>query len=148
MANITKVTVSINETIEKVWALFINPDNLKHWLTGFVSAEHISGKPFEPGSKSKLVFKERGRTVEVVETVLEVQPNQHYRFKMENKSFDIETDIRLVSFGNRTELIQTEQFHPKGFFMKLMMGLMKGQMKKRLEKELDKFKRFVESRER
>ena len=40
----TKVTITINKPVEKVWELFMNPDNLKHWLTGFVSSEHIIRK--------------------------------------------------------------------------------------------------------
>jgi hypothetical protein len=63
---------------------------------------------------------------------------------MNSTAFDVDTDIRLVSFGSRTEMIQTVQFFPKQFFMKLLMPVMKGAMKKRTEKELVKFKEFVE----
>ncbi|MGB8193279.1 MAG: SRPBCC family protein [Chitinophagaceae bacterium] len=142
----TKVTITINQPAEKVWELFMNSDNLQYWLTGFVSAEHFSGNVGETGSVSKLKFMERGKVMEVTETVLVVKPNQQYVFMMKHESFEAETDIRFVSFGQRTEMIQTTQFTPKGFFMKLLMPMVKGAMKKRTANELLKFKNFAETK--
>jgi uncharacterized protein YndB with AHSA1/START domain len=146
MAYITKVTVTINKPVEKVWEQFMDPENLKHWLTGFVSAEHISGNAGQPGSVSKLKFKERGKLMEVMETVVASIPNHQYTFDMEHSSFQAKTDIRLVSIGSRTEFIQTTQFFPKSLVMKLMMLIMKGAMKKQMEKELISLKYFIETK--
>lgn len=141
-----KVTITINQPAEKVWELFMNSDNFQYWLTGFVSAEHLSGNIGETGSVSKLKFMERGKVMEVTETVLIAKPNQQYTFMMKHKTFEIETDIRFISFGQRTEMIQTAQFSPKGFFMKLLMLIVKGAMKKRMANELFSFKKFVETK--
>lgn len=146
MANLTKVTITINQPVETVWDKLMNPDNLKFWLTGFVSVEHISGEIGKTGSVSKLKFLERGKEMEVTETVVSVIPNQHYTFNMTSTAFNADTDIRLISFGNRTEMIQTVQFFPKQFFMKLIMPLIKGAMKKRMENELIRFKNLVEAK--
>jgi len=146
MANLTKVTITINQPVELVWDKLMNPDNLKFWLTGFVSAEHVSGESGKPGAISKLKFKERGKEMEITETVTSIKPNQQYSFTMTSTAFNADTDIRLISFGSRTEMIQTVQFFPKQFFMKLFMPLIKGAMKKRTESELIRFKNFVESR--
>jgi uncharacterized protein YndB with AHSA1/START domain len=146
MANIIKVTITINQPAEKVWELFMNPDNLKIWLTGFVSAEHLSGNIGEIGSVNKLKFMERGKAMEVTETVLVAKPNQQYAFIMKHATFETETDIRFISFGHRTEMIQTVQFFPKGFLMKLFMPIIKGAMKKRMANELFSFKNFAETK--
>lgn len=146
MANFTKVTITIDQTVETVWETLMNPDNLKHWLTGFVSANHIAGEIGCAGSVSKLKFKERGKEMEVEETVTLTKPNQQYAFNMVSSAFRAETDIRLISFGNRTEMIQTVKFMPKQFIMKLMMPLMKGVMKTRMHNELTRFKLFVEAK--
>ena len=145
MANLTKVTVTINQPVETVWEKLMNPDNLKFWLTGFISAEHISGELGKPGAISKLKFKERAKEMDVTETVTAITPNQQYSFTMASTAFTAETDIRLISFGSRTEMIQTVQFFPQQFFMKLLMPLIKGAMKKRMENELIRFKNFVEA---
>ncbi|HEY5774300.1 MAG TPA: SRPBCC family protein [Chitinophagaceae bacterium] len=146
MSNLTKVTITINQPVEKVWELFMNPDNLKNWLTGFVSVEPISGNTGEPGSVSKLKFMERGKLVEVTETVMAAMPNQQYSFEMEHEAFHAKTDVRLVSFGTRTEFIQTVEFFPKGFMMKLMMPIVKGAMKKQMLNELNNLKNFIETK--
>jgi uncharacterized protein YndB with AHSA1/START domain len=146
MSNMIKVTITINKPAEKVWELFMNSDNLQYWLTGFVSAEHLSGNIGETGSVSKLKFMERGKVMEVTETVLIAKPNQQYAFMMKHKTFETETDIRFISFGQRTEMIQTAQFSPKGFFMKLLMPIVKGAMKKRMANELFSFKNFTETK--
>jgi len=146
MSNMTKLTVTINKPVEKFCELFMNPDNLKNWLTGFVSAEPISGTAGEPGSVSKLKFMERGKLVEVKETVITASPNQQYSFEMEHNDFHAKTDIRLVSFGNRTEFIQTVEFFPKGLMMKLMMPIVKGAMKKQMLNELIRLKNYTETK--
>ncbi len=146
MATLTKVTITINQPIETVWDKLMDPDNLKFWLTGFVSAEHISGDQGKTGSVSKLKFLEKGKEIEVIETAVLVKPNQQYTIKMTSITFDTDTDIRLISFGSRTEMIQTVQFFPKQFFMKLLMPLIKGAMKKRMENELIRFKNFIETK--
>ena len=146
MANHSKVSITIDRPVETVWDQLMNPDNLKFWLTGFVSVEHVSGDYGKTGSVSKLKFSERGKELELTETAVLVRPNQQYSFNMTSLPFDVDTDIRLISFGHRTEMIQTVQFFPKQFLMKLMMPLMKGAMKKRTENELIRFKNFVESK--
>ena len=146
MASHSKVSITINQPVETVWDKLMNPDNLRHWLTGFVSAEHISGEYGKTGAISKLKFKERGKEMEVTETAVLVKPNQQYHFNMTSTAFDLDTDIRLISFGSRTEMIQTVQFFPKQFLMKLFMPLVKGAMKKRMENELVCFKNFVEAK--
>ena len=146
MANHSKVSVTISQPVETVWDRLMNPDYLKFCLTGFVSVEHFSGDYGKTGSVSKLKFLERGKEMEVTETAVLVKPNQQYTFNMTSPAFDVDTDIRLISFGNRTEMIQTVQFFPKQFFMKLFMPLMKGAMKKRMENELIRFKNFVETK--
>jgi len=146
MATSIKVTVTVNAPVETVWHDFMNPDNLKHWLTGFVSVEPISGLPGEEGSISKMKFIERGREMEVIEKVLQVKPMQQYSFTMKHGTLDILTDVRFISIGQLTEIIQAVQFSPKGVFMKCIMPLIKGGMKKRMRNELKGLKEFIESK--
>ena len=146
MANSIKVTVTVNEPVEKIWDIFMNPNYLKHWLTGFVSIEHLSGSIGKEGSTSKMKFIERGKEMELTEKVLHVTPMQQYSFLMEHETLSTLTDVRFISIGPLTEIIQAVQFTPKGFLMKLMMPLMKGEMKKRMTNDLKNLKEFIESK--
>ena len=146
MANSVKVTVTVNSPVEKVWDIFMNPDHLKHWLPGFVSIEHLDGSIGQKGSSSKIKFIERGKELEVIEKVLFVNPMQQYSFDMQHETFNTLTDVRFISIGQVTEILQAVQFSPKGIFMKLMMPLMKGEMKKRMSSDLKSLKEFIESK--
>lgn len=144
MANSIKVTVTVNAPVEKVWDIFMNPDYLKHWLTGFVSIEHLDGTIGEKGSTSKMKFIERGKELEVIEKVLFINPLQQYSFEIQHGALSTLTDVRFISIGQVTEIIQAVQFTPKGLFMKLFMPLMKGEMKKRMANDLKNLKIFIE----
>jgi len=145
MAYSSKVTVTINAPVEKVWDIFMNPDHLKHWVPGFVSLQHLSGTIGQKGSTSKMKFMERGKEMEVTETVLFVDPMKQYSFEMQHETFRVLTDVRFVSIGQITEFIQVVQLTPKGFLMKLMMPIMKGEMKKKMTNDLKKLKEHIES---
>src|SRR5580692_1547369 len=62
-------TVDINAPVDKVVALFNDPNNLKEWQDGFVSYEHISGTPRTVGAKAKVNFVNGSRKIELVETI-------------------------------------------------------------------------------
>lgn len=146
MANSIKVTVTVNAPVAKVWGIFMNPDYLKHWLPGFVSIEHLGGTIGKEGSTSKMKLIERGKELEIIEKVLLVNPMQQYTFDMQHEGLSTLTDVRFLSIGQVTEIIQAIQFSPKGIFMKLIMPLMKGEMKKKMANDLKKLKEFVESK--
>ena len=144
MATIITTSITIHASPQTVWAHLMNPDELKHWLTGFVSYKPLTGTVGAPGSTSQLIFQERGKEVMVTETVLLSIPNQQFTSRMVSSAFSTENDIRLVPSGANTELVQTVHFTPHGFFMKLLAPMIKGMMKKRTIEEFGRFKGLVE----
>ena len=147
MGILIKTSIFINEPVEKVWEIFMDPGNLQHWLTGFVSVTPLTGEPGKAGSTSNMKFIERGKEMNFIETVRQVNQMQQYSFRMEHTTFATENDIRFISFVNRTELVQTVELFPKVFFMKLVTRFMKGAMKKQMGKELLKLKIFIETKQ-
>jgi uncharacterized membrane protein len=146
MANSIKVTVTVGAPVEKVWDIFMNPDHLKHWLPGFVSIEHLDGPTGKKGSKSRMKFIERGKELEVIEKVLFVHPMKQYSFEMQHGTMSTLTDVRFISIGQVTEIIQAVQLTPKGLIMKLIMPLMKGEMKRRMTNDLKNLREFIEAK--
>lgn len=61
--------VIINLPRDRVIELFDDPKNLKKWQPGLQSFEHLSSDPGKPGAKSRLVFDQGGRRIEMIETV-------------------------------------------------------------------------------
>ena len=56
----------VNEVISKL----DSAQNLKHWQSGLVSTEHLSGTPGELGAKMRLKYRFGKREMEMVETIL------------------------------------------------------------------------------
>ena len=61
--------IEIARPLKDVYRAFSNPDNLPRWLSGLERTQQISGNPGEIGSKTRQIFLEHGRTVELIETV-------------------------------------------------------------------------------
>ena len=68
--------VQIAKPLREVYGAFNNPDNLPRWLSGLQRFEQISGKPGEVGSKARHVYLERGREVEMFETITAAEPGK------------------------------------------------------------------------
>jgi uncharacterized membrane protein len=139
-------SVDINAPIDKVVALFNNPENFKEWQTGFVGYEPISGTPRTAGAKSKVVYNYGKRKMELIETIqvmnLPAEMTALYEHEhMVNTMINSFTELP----GNKTRYtagIGYAKFI--GFLPKLMAWLMPDMAKKQNQKWLDQFKAFAE----
>lgn len=123
--------IEINQPIEKVIALFDNPDNLKKWMEGLQSFEHISGTPGQPGAKSKLKFKMGKRDMEMIETVLVRNLPDEFTGSYEVDGVYNVVRNKFEELSENTTQYSTENdFQFKSFAMKVMVFLMPGAFKK------------------
>ena len=139
-------TVIIDLPIEKVFELFNNTDYLKEWQDDFVSHQHLSGTPGEPGSKSKIIYQTRKHRIELVETILTKTPPYEVSGLYEHKHM-VNTMINRFSSveGDKTKY-ESEVGYSKfiGFMPKLMGLLMPTMFKKQAQKWANQFKAFAE----
>jgi uncharacterized membrane protein len=137
--------VVINKPIEKVVELFDNPDNMSKWMEGLLSFEPLSGKPGQPGAKSRLKFKMGRREIEMIETVVIRNLPDEFTGTYEAKGvYNIVKNRFIKISDNTTKYLSEEEFQFKGL-MKLMGILMPGAFKKQSLKYLTNFKNFVEN---
>ncbi len=141
----TTVQVSINKPAQEVWQIMQDETKLSQWLTNFVSVEHLSGVKGAAGSKSKMIFKEGGRTMEIIEHILNVKENKEMHFTLSHHTMFSDVKIRLISKDKSTVVMQTVETHPQGFFMKLFFGFMKGAMRKRMQTDFENLKKLTEN---
>lgn len=136
--------IEINLPIDKVIALFDNPDNLKKCMKGLESFEAISGTPGQPGARSKLRFKMGKREMEMIETItVRNLPHEFSGTYELNGVFNIVRNKFLPVGNNKTKYISEQEFEFSGF-MKVMGWLMPGAFKKQSMKYQQDFKAFVE----
>ena len=138
------VDIEINQPIDKVVELFDNPANMKEWMEGLISFEHVSGTPGKVGAKSKLKFKTGNREMEMIETVTVRNLPHEFSGTYEAKGVYNIVKNKFVSVSNNKTILTNEQeFQFKGF-MKIVAFIMQGAFKKQSLKYMTAFKTFAE----
>lgn len=122
--------IEIEVPIEKVEALFLDPDNYQKWMDGLESFELLIGEKGQVGAKTKFYFKMGKREITMMEMVLENNLPQNYLVSYQAKGVYNEVNTRLEKISEKKTRFATDQeFRFKGF-MKLMGWLMPGAFKK------------------
>lgn len=139
--------IEINQTVAKVVDLFDNPDNLKKWMEGLQSLEHLSGEPGKPGAKSLLKFQMGKRKMEMIETITARNLPKEFsgNYEMDGVTNTIKNSFKAISETKTLYTTENEFVIRKNFVMKLISLLMPGIFKKQSIKYLESFKKFAES---
>ena len=140
--------IEINQPIDKVIALFDNPDYLKHWQPGFKGMEPVSGEPGQPGAKTKLRYLMGKREVEMIQTITARDLPKEFSATFEtNGVLNIQKNLFKSMGPDRTKWISDSEFQFSNFGFKLMGWLMPGAFKKQSKIYLEAFKKFAEDHE-
>ena len=137
--------VIIQKSRAEVIRLFDDADNLKKWMKGLESFEHISGEPGQPGAKSLLKFDMGKRKMEMIETV--TLKNLPHEFSGTYEMKNVLNTIRNLFIEvdeNTTRYVTENEFNFNGF-MKIIGWLFPSAFKKQSQQYLEDFKNFVES---
>ena len=136
--------VTINRPLEKVIELFDNPANMPKWQPGFISMEHLSGTPGQPGAKSKLKYKMGKREIDMIETITTRDLPKEFHGIYEAKGvYNVQKNYFSSIGENQTKWVAETEFRFSGF-MKLFGWLLPGTFKKQSQQFLDLFKAFAE----
>ncbi|MHB1319331.1 MAG: SRPBCC family protein [Anaerolineae bacterium] len=136
--------VMIDLPRERVIELFDNPENLAKWQPGLQSFEHLSGEPGRPGAKSRLVYKEGGRHVEMVETIESRNLPDEFAAIYEAKGVWNVTKSHFEEVGpTKTRWFMENEFRLSGL-MAVMAIFMRGSFPKQTQTEMGRFKAFAE----
>ena len=138
--------ITINLPVARVVELFDNADNLKKWMTGLLSFEHVSGEPGQPGAKSKLVF-ERGKNKMVMtETITKRNLPEEFSAQYEVQgTHNIQQNHFVVVSDNSTKWVSHTEFKFASLGMKFMALVMPSAFKKQTMVFMKNFKEFAEN---
>lgn len=140
------LAVEIKKPIKEVIEKFDNSDNMFKWMPGLIAFEHISGTSGEVGAKSKLIFEQGKRKVELIETITHKNLPNEFFGTYETKGVFNTIEVRFKEIDASTTVYEsTQEFNFSGF-MKLMSFIMPSNIfKKESMKYMDGFKNFAES---
>ncbi len=142
-------SVTVAQPREKVIDLFMNPDNLKHYQTGFIKKEQLSGAPQQNGATAKLYYKMGKGVMELTETVIENNlPNSfHAQYHHKNTDNTMKSSFKVIN--DNTTLLESEIDYTafRGFLIKVMAFLFPGMFKKQVQKWLNNLKAYAENQD-
>ncbi len=128
--------------------LIDSPDNMKHWQPGFLGMTHISGEQGQEGAKYSMRYKNRGKEMEMIETILKRDFPSEFNATYEAKGVFNRQINKFVEVDENTTKWTTESyFEFSTIMMKIMGALMPGAFKKQSMKYLVMFKEWAEGLE-
>ena len=136
--------ITINKPINEVLQLFDDPEHLTAWMPGLQSFEHLEGIPGQIGGKSRLVFDNKGKTIELIETVLERDLPTTFKVSYDSPMGynEVTASFERVSAG-QTRYTTFNMFQLAGV-MQYLSFLMKSLFKKQSMVYLNAFKEYAE----
>ena len=138
--------VTVNAPVEKAYRVFIDPSKAHEWMPTLKSIENVSGAPLEVGSKWKLTFEEEGETIELLEEMTAIDPNQRFAVTLDGEPFLGEVDIRFASIDSTTsEIRATTTMSGKNLVWKSMLALAIRMMASRSQEQYEALKKVIEA---
>jgi hypothetical protein len=143
MVDVT-TSIEIAETLERVAAYAINPDNAPEWYVNIKSVEWKTPRPLSQGSKVAFVAHFLGRKLSYTYEFVELS---HTKLIMRTADgpFPMETTYTFEKINtNTTRMTLRNKGAPSGF-SKMISPFMSLMMKRANQKDLASIKRILES---
>jgi len=141
-------SVTIDLPREKVVAIFDNPNNMKHWQDGFVSFERISGGHGTVGSKSKIVYDQKGREMILTEIINIYNLPDEMTGTYEHEMMDNEMqNLFQIITPTQTRWVANIHYTRIKSFMKIIAFIYPSLFKNQVQNWMDQFKAFAEKME-
>jgi hypothetical protein len=139
----TEITIDLPR--ERVVELFDNPDNLQKWQQGLVEFDPLDEEPDQPGAKTRLVYEENGRQVEMLETIVRRNLPDEFTATYEAKGVWNLVENRFVAEDDKTHWVMENEFKFRGLMMTLTGLFMRRAFPKQTLRDMNRFKTFAES---
>ncbi|MEP5611457.1 MAG: SRPBCC family protein [Cyclobacteriaceae bacterium] len=141
-----KGSIDINQPIEKVSAIFADPENLKEYQEGFVKKELISGVSGEDGAVSMMYYQNGKHKMELKETITANKLPHSFEAIYQHKHMDNTLHCRFTALDDFTTRYESEVEYTRINWVmpKLMAILFPGMYRKPAEKWMMNFKELVE----
>ena len=122
-----------------------NSDNMKHWMRGLVSYEHLSDNPGTEGAQMNMEFQMGKRNMKMVETIIKKNLPDEFHMTYDTKGVHNIQKNYFKEEGGKTRWISESEFQFEKIGMKLMALVMPGAFKKQSKIIAEDFKNFAEN---
>jgi uncharacterized membrane protein len=138
--------IVIARPLEMVAGYTFDPDNAPEWYVNINSAEWITPKPLQKGSRIAFKAKFLGRELAYVYEIVEFEPSKRLVMRTHQGPFPMETTYTCENAGNDQTLVKLQnKGNPTGF-SRLFAPFMSMMMRKANNKDLQKLREILESK--
>ena len=139
-------SVTINQPLEKVVALFKDPKSLKEYQRGFLRKELLNGVEGEEGAVSKLYYRQGDGEMELTETIVTNQLPNTFLGRYHHKHMDntMESSFKSVNALQSRYVAVVEYTEFRGIMPKMMAFFFPSTFKEQTQLWLENFKKFAE----
>ncbi len=144
---VSEFRIEIDRPLKEVYAAFNNPDNLPRWISGLQRTEHISGTPGQVGAKTRQIYLEHGRIIELIETITAHEPMKRFAGDITGEGVNCAIHVEFVDRGRSTLVVLGSDVQSRTFMIRLMLPFISASIRKRQGSDLKRFKSLVEAGE-
>jgi hypothetical protein len=139
------VDIEIHAPQIRVAELFADPGNSPRWMDDLERIEEISGQPGSPGSRYRMVSKDR--RMDLVATVVARDLPKLVQLRLDGSDITVSITYRFATVSaDITRLTSEEIFTFSGPLRTLFGVLVHSRIKKAHRRHMESFKRFAEGR--
>ncbi len=140
-------TINIELPIDQVADLWADKEHFAKWQDGFKSIEPIEGEPNAEDARSRIIYQQGKRKMELTETIITNNLPIEKKALYEHPHMTNTQTTRFEKLSeNQTRFIsEVEYTQFNGFIPNLMAKLFPGVFKKQSQKWMDQFKAFAEN---
>ena len=96
---------------DRVVELFDSLENLFKWQKSLLNFEHVSGDPGKKGAKSRLTYEERGREINIIETIMIQNFPKEFTASYEtNGTYNIVKNSFYETENGKTKWVMNNEF--------------------------------------
>ena len=141
----TTYSMEFNQPVEHVFSVLNDADAAPQWISNLESIEALTGGGNRVGAKSRHIYNENGRTIEMIEETLVYEPNKRVKIYGKTDGFELTVDYTLHPSPNGTRIDYESETRMTSWFMKLLAPLINHSTKTRIEDDFSRLKNLVEN---
>ncbi len=140
-----QMTIDINAPVEIVFEHLNDAEFAKKWIDGLDSMEVLTEGGNRVGAKTKHVYKENGRTIEMLEETLIYEPDKKVKIHGKTDGFELTVQYELEAIPTGTRLHYETETNMTSLLMKLMSVIINHSSNNKVNEDLNRFKSLIEA---
>lgn len=137
-------SLQINRPVATVFRFIDDIDCAKKWMSGLVEMKPLTEGGNRVGARTRQVYAENGRTIEIIEETLAYEPQRLVKIKGDGQGFSFVAQYTLYPTPTGTRLEYESETKMTSLLMKLLSPIVHRATRNKAIEDLDRLKQVIE----